>query len=737
MQNSGDEDQNKQDQRKNTGMEDSTAMTIDFLRARLLSERSVSRTARQRAEELAKRVVELEEQLKLVTLQRKKAEKATAEVLSILENHGISDFSEAFDSSSDQEEASKSKEDDDSTKKEESSVTSELRDKPEELPSLELEGSLPGRSLCWKSSNDSPKSTEKKYMDQARRQRSSLMYTSWSSPRQCPGKSCRQIKRRETRSAEDEVYDRPIQLEDQEKGAATSGQDTDMERALEHQAQLIGQYEAEENAQREWEEKYRENNSCTPDSCEPGNRSDVTEERDYIRPETTEPGKAVLSHDQGIKSEAEGICCHDDATAKTPSSSFVPSTYGDMGCSLDQHSNSSKSTAGNELPAVFSFPDQLNLELNSKVKQKQECPENDHLYQPSSEYPDHCQVQNSSSHMDGNFLEGESSKSQNNSHAVMLHETASGLGSVLEALQRAKLSLKHELDKLPLSTQVGAMARVPEITDPATGADDTIDIPVGCAGLFRVPTDFQFEATCSSHTKLLGSSSNSQLSLTSYYPSVRVGPADRYQYAYSPQLDTETRTSIKKPYVDPYLDAGIGSPTMSRYTYPSYADLMPRMPTGSNDGFQGSRPMPTMSAGSSNGFPRLQPIPRVRMPMSSNDGFPWLQPVPRMPISSSDGFPGLQPMPRMPSNSSDGFPGLQPVSRMPVSSSDGFPGLQPMPRMPSSSSNGFPGRQPMPRMPNSFSDGFPGLTPSMAPGVLSGDRYAVYKDQIRPNMHRY
>lgn len=37
-------------------MEDSTAMTIEFLRARLLTERSVSRSARQRADELQKRV---------------------------------------------------------------------------------------------------------------------------------------------------------------------------------------------------------------------------------------------------------------------------------------------------------------------------------------------------------------------------------------------------------------------------------------------------------------------------------------------------------------------------------------------------------------------------------------------------------------------------------------------------------------------------------------------------------
>lgn len=40
-------------------MADSTAMTVDFLRARLLSERSVSRAAKERADELAKRVRDL------------------------------------------------------------------------------------------------------------------------------------------------------------------------------------------------------------------------------------------------------------------------------------------------------------------------------------------------------------------------------------------------------------------------------------------------------------------------------------------------------------------------------------------------------------------------------------------------------------------------------------------------------------------------------------------------------
>lgn len=41
------------------------------------------------------------------------------------------------------------------------------------------------------------------------------------------------------------------------------GKDKDMEKALEHQALLIGQYEEMEKAQREWEEKFRENNNST------------------------------------------------------------------------------------------------------------------------------------------------------------------------------------------------------------------------------------------------------------------------------------------------------------------------------------------------------------------------------------------------------------------------------------------------------------------------------------------
>jgi len=81
---------------------------------------------------LVHQVVELEGQLRIVTIQRKKAEKAAAEVLAILETQGIGDLSEAIDSSSDGEVPC-----DDTQKEYESSTASRME-------RSEVEDGLPG-----------------------------------------------------------------------------------------------------------------------------------------------------------------------------------------------------------------------------------------------------------------------------------------------------------------------------------------------------------------------------------------------------------------------------------------------------------------------------------------------------------------------------------------------------------------------------------------------------------------
>ncbi|EPS69531.1 hypothetical protein M569_05235 [Genlisea aurea] len=55
---------------------------------------------RQRADELAQRVAELEEHLKVVSLQRDKAEEAIADILAVLAKRGMSNSPEGFDSNS-------------------------------------------------------------------------------------------------------------------------------------------------------------------------------------------------------------------------------------------------------------------------------------------------------------------------------------------------------------------------------------------------------------------------------------------------------------------------------------------------------------------------------------------------------------------------------------------------------------------------------------------------------------
>lgn len=144
--------------------------------------------------------MELEEKLKLVTLQRKMAEKATVDVLAILENQGITDFSEEFDFGSDEELACESGVGNDSTKGDERSMSSKGRRHDSKEPSGSDLDSSPvagtGRSLSWKGRVNSPCSFER-YKNSNLRRRSS--FPSMSSPKLRVGRSCRQNKCRETR----------------------------------------------------------------------------------------------------------------------------------------------------------------------------------------------------------------------------------------------------------------------------------------------------------------------------------------------------------------------------------------------------------------------------------------------------------------------------------------------------------------------------------------------------------
>ncbi|KAF6148035.1 hypothetical protein GIB67_024210 [Kingdonia uniflora] len=585
-------------------MEDSTAMTIEFLRARLLAERSISRTARQRADELAKRVVELEEQLKNVTLQRKKVEKATAHVLAILEGNGISDSPEACDSSSDQEDfVCESKVSNNSMNEEESSNTSKPgRNKLNDLSSLELQTSPSnGRSLSWKSCPDIPDFHEKKTPTYDLPRQRSFKFTDGSFTNQRMGKSCRKIKQMGSRSVaaestveldmldsqenrvvirsrnisnchqeipeimkedlrnekervlyEDSVVlssleDRKIQADDG-YCLRENSRDKDMERALDHQAQLIGQHVAEEYAQREWEEKFREKKSYTSNSCEPGNQSDITEERHESKTRTAEPADTITFHRQERK--------------------LMSSQHVGPGRSHDEQFSSSVAAELQTGLSGVSFPDKDNPLPKLRLKKM-------HVSSESSSFPPHsfATSENHStqgiSHV-GEIHDGrESSESRSELPVARHHETHNGLGGVLEALQRAKLSLKHELNRLPSPNEGGPVVRPLGSPVPSVEARDAFKIPVESDGLFRLPTNLQIGNTYSNY----GSS------LTRDYPSYQVGDAagNPYSYSTNPNLQMGFEGSTHRPLIDPYVDMGMGVPVSTRPIYPSYADLIPRM----------------------------------------------------------------------------------------------------------------------------------------------------------------
>ncbi|XP_072964974.1 uncharacterized protein [Typha angustifolia] len=539
-------------------MGDSTAMTIDFLRARLLSERSVSRAARERADQLAKRVVELEEQLRIVTIQRKKAEKATVEVLDILESQGIGDLSDATDSTYDQDEGPGVVEGCEITSKgdEISTVSKVERSEVEDALSGSEIGasSAQAGSLSWKSHIGSPDSHRKQKSKhyRQRQRRSSFLFTSESSPKYQLGKSCRKIKRKDLQSTanvegnkrELEVSkDESCSIDDQNAEADacynTTGdeKDEEMKRVLEQQAQLIGQYEAEENAQKEWEKKYNETNSSTTGYFQIGNQ-----------PYLAENG---FESKEAVELLCEKSCSEEEAKSSTENLSITkdPATEGPLNSVETPRRTSQENTNGSHEGALVVLSDGLaptdaimtptgnNYHVMrdglldqkySEIAIKQNASNlgksnpstkgsNDTSPQKHNRFPLYENSESGSSNnldlhpsrhgilhtasMGRTLTDTSASKAstwgssgfQNNAERhlqMQLYQTpSSSLGGVLEALQRAKISLREKLDKSPSPCQDTLAIAAQRESHALAKSTDTLNTPVGSSALFRLPTD--------------------------------------------------------------------------------------------------------------------------------------------------------------------------------------------------------------------------------------------------------
>ncbi|XP_078181892.1 transcriptional regulator ATRX [Carex rostrata] len=570
---------------------DSTGMTIDFLRARLLSERSVSRASRERADQLAQRVVELEEQLRIVTTQRKKAEKATAEVLAILESQGVGYITEpeGIDSSSDQDEVegggpttsvtkewecdgnsvssnSNSKGKDETSNSNRSTVErSEVED---EMSGSELDAQAVAGSLSWKGRSKSPDSNKKhraaKHLRQIRPRHIFYFTSPDPSPKYQRGKSCRRIKPKDLRCGTEDEEDKrcsdgndkgegeidktedertgfyvDVSREEDEMRRDVNGNEGQMERALEEQAQLIDQFQAEENAQREWEKMYSqnrnddfesENKGCIGESvCEDkeeivdcGSNKTETLEEANASPEilfSTEFASLTSTAQESTDTTYEkAIAILSDGNAHTNAPSdedhlFEENNSSEIECPKEAESVFDDSTAGavkentdkgSSCTHDSDFADQFNKNMIITI--------------PNSPSSQHSLSNSDQTH-------------EENPLALQLYEpppescnrnSCGAVEDVLEALRRAKMSLRENLSK-KLCLRDNQLLT---ITDRAHDEMDSysssmicstplldtysMNIPVGSSsGLFRLPTDDTFTRPRNSENSLsLGYSSD-------------------------------------------------------------------------------------------------------------------------------------------------------------------------------------------------------------------------------------
>lgn len=228
------------------------------------------------------------------------------------------------------------------------------------------------------------------------------------------------------------------------------------------------------------------------------------------------------------KSQVAVDCVARDS-CQAQSNELGPSFCADVEDLQDQNTNSISTSRSLE---EFTFP-------MANVKQCQESQEN-------SEQEPSCTSQSQLNHVlperpllshggSINLHDEETPCSNNDRYALVPHEPPA-LNSVLEALKQAKLSLAKKINKSPSDEGESIGKSIGTLSVPTVG--DRLEIPTGCAGLFRLPTDFAAEVS----TRGNFSGSSSQLRLTSHYPGEGVALSANHQIF--PSHEMEDRSSF-------------------------------------------------------------------------------------------------------------------------------------------------------------------------------------------------
>ncbi|XP_020527365.1 uncharacterized protein LOC18441386 isoform X2 [Amborella trichopoda] len=586
-------DQEKPDQGTNPVMEDSTAMTIEFLRARLQSERSLSKSARDKAVELAKRVSELEKQLEIVRSEKESAENATQAVLEVLDSLEVVNISDKSDSDMEQDgniheskASSVTSARDNSInggEDEGNSTTSRLRsDGDDEMSSSEVDtGKVEAsqflqKTLSWRGRDDTCNSKGnfyKKTPDQAARLKYSSIIVVRDSPKRRFGKSCRQIKRR---SASAYVPDESSLLSDQGLGGDVSkcmgvkSEILDISHGcIKENAALVdrqlyvtketmsGQTSGEEGAA-----KVHPESACL-----------IEDQREKIDP-TSSPYRSEgdinmdgalerisqLVNRYKAEESAQREWEERQVNSLTTGSSMPESQSDAVQEKIDGHNEQEPAT-----------PPQENLVKIDKEKQEQDCAT---LPQSNSSVIDTIKKQESSEvdcrrvHS-GNHFVGASSREQGDFMRASLKE------DVLVALAQAKLTIKHELDRAQPSNGGAIVPVAGPGVQRSSEAISSMEFPLNCSGLFRLPPDPRpeaFPSQVSSSRNYLDTSSNFSRPepMTNRYPEI-VPSFSRPELMASRYPDLGSGILRSERSFDRYPDLGSGFSGSDR-SFDRYSD---------------------------------------------------------------------------------------------------------------------------------------------------------------------
>lgn len=220
------------------------------------------------------------------------------------------------------------------------------------------------------------------------------------------------------------------------------------------------------------------------ESCDPGNNSDITEEREVVKSQSPSSHQRVTSLPQAPESETKlHSACNSFPETHIPDS-FRETSQGDQKANLRVQEEPTSSPLQchmeqKSMPLVLDGPiKQENAQKNPALG-----PENSRKHEP---------------------------------HALVRHQTSDRVGNLLDTLQQAKLLLQKEITRVP-PNGFGCEVRAIETPFRQPGPTGKVDIPGGFSGLFRLPTDFSLEAT-KGNFPFSGSSSGtgSRLSLAGY-----------------------------------------------------------------------------------------------------------------------------------------------------------------------------------------------------------------------------